>query len=419
MPVIDPLVLVRAVHFAATALAAGTVAFTALVAVPANGVEANAFSARARWLVWSALVAAIASGAVWLIWLASDLFGASLVNVCLHGGARTVLTETRFGQVWIARLALALLLAGLLFRPATRWLQLAVAAAFAGSLALIGHAGASPAGAGRVQLAADVIHLIASAAWLGALPALALLLHQARQIKGNTLVHAVVRRFSVAGIVSVAALIATGVINSWNLLSGPRDLVTTDYGRLLLLKIGLFAAMLGIASVNRFRLTPQLAAADTPAAARALERNTLAEIGLGLCVFLFVGALGTMAPPVHDHVHASQPVPADAAFTHIHTSEVMADVTIEPGRKGPAHASILLMREDFSIFTAKAVRILLTPQAPATVASISRNLFRLPDGGWRVDGLEIGQPGVWTVQLAIDPGNGREITLDAPIVIEP
>jgi hypothetical protein len=77
------------------------------------------------------------------------------------------------------------------------------------------------------------------------------------------------------------------------------------------------------------------------------------------------------------------------------------------------------MREDFSIFTAKAVRILLTPQAPAIVASISRGLTRLPDGGWRVDGLEIGQPGVWTVRLAIDPGNGQEIVLDAPIVIEP
>jgi putative copper export protein len=58
------------------------------------------------------------------------------------------------------------------------------------------------------------------------------------------------RRFSVVGILSVGALLASGLINSWNLLSGPRDLVISDYGRLVALKIGLFAAMVGIAAVN-------------------------------------------------------------------------------------------------------------------------------------------------------------------------
>ena len=81
----------------------------------------------------------------------------------------------------------------------------------------------------------------------------------------------------------------------------------TDYGRLLLLKIGLFAAMLGIAAVNRFHLTPQLGARGI---SRSLARNSLAETGLGLCVLLFVGALGTMAPPRHDHVISNSADPS-------------------------------------------------------------------------------------------------------------
>ena len=53
----------------------------------------------------------------------------------------------------------------------------------------------------------------------------------------------------------------TGVINTWNLLGGPYDFIATGYGRVLALKIGLFGAMLAIAAVNRFHLTPQLARA--------------------------------------------------------------------------------------------------------------------------------------------------------------
>ncbi|MGH7914668.1 MAG: CopD family protein, partial [Candidatus Binataceae bacterium] len=106
------------------------------------------------------------------------------------------------------------------------------------------------------------------------------------------------RRFSFIGIVSVGTLLATGLVNSWHLLDGVGALVTTAYGRLLSLKIALFAIMVAIASVNRLRHTPRLPTAD---ASSALLRNSLVEIVLGFAVIAIVGALGTMAP--HDHVH--------------------------------------------------------------------------------------------------------------------
>ena len=317
--------------------------------------------------------------------------------------------------MWLSRLALALSLGALMLWPATRLLQLAAAGCLLVLLAFIGHAGASSEDTGNVQLAADILHLLAAGAWLGGLPALALLLASgpdaAKDDASSAAAAAATRRFSAIGIAAVGTLLATGAINSWYLLSGPRDLIATDYGRLILLKIGLFAAMIGIAAVNRFHLTPQLA---VPAAMRALQRNSAAEIGLGLCVFLFVDALGTMEPPVHDHVHIpTAPIPADAAFVHIHSTEAMADVTIEPGRAGPLHARVLLLREDFSIFTAKDMKFVLIPQAPSTTAPISGNVKRLPDGAWEIDGLEIGQPGIWTVKIAIDARTGKPIVLDA------
>ncbi|MGH6665295.1 MAG: copper homeostasis membrane protein CopD [Pseudolabrys sp.] len=404
---IDPLILARGVHTAATVLAAGTVAFMALV------VELPALRRQLTVLAWIALALTILSGIAWLVWLSADIYGAPIIAVCLHGGVWTVLTGTRFGLVWTARLGLAVLLGVLMLWPATRLLQLAAASCLLALIALIGHAGATPGTAGQIHLASDIVHLLAAGAWVGALPALAMMLAGARHDPawGGDVV-AATRRFSLLGMVSVGALLASGIINSWNLLGGPRDLLTTDYGRLVLVKIGLFIAMVGIASANRFHLMPRLPEAG---ALRELGRNSLAETALGLCALLVVGALGTLSPSGHAH-SISTPVPADAAFVHIHTNEAMAEVTIEPGRTGQANATIRVLREDFSEFPAKDVQ--LTLEAPGAGAKIARNAAHLPDGTWQVNAVDLTQAGAWTVRVTIAPEVGEPIKLDAPIEID-
>jgi hypothetical protein len=171
----DPLVFARWIHFAATAMAAGTVGLTVLVAEPAARMRAPAgFAVLRRQLVmvtWGALALAILSGAAWLALLASDILGASLVDVCLHGGAWPVIADTRFGMVWCVRLLLALFLSVLLLWPALETIQLAAAAGFMALPALTGHAGATPGIAGDIHLVADMVHLLAAGAWLGGLPA--------------------------------------------------------------------------------------------------------------------------------------------------------------------------------------------------------------------------------------------------------
>src|SRR5262245_53697475 len=107
--------------------------------------------------------------------------------------------------------------------------------------------------------------------------------------------------------------------------------------------------MVVIAAVNRFYLTPGL---PERTALRALKRNSLAEILLGLYVLLFVAILGTRPPSAHTHP-APEAIPPGAAFVHIHAPEAMADVTIHPGRAGLAEATILVMREDLIGFPGK------------------------------------------------------------------
>jgi putative copper resistance protein D len=410
----DPLVLARAIHFAATLLAAGTVIFAAMTApvLPADA-EAAAFRRRCRRLIGWALGIAVISGAGWFALVAAGILGKPILDVTLHGAA-AVASGTRFGLVCIARLALALLIALLLMRHGARGWQVGAACVFAALLAFCGHAGAKPGLAGNIHLIADIGHLIAASAWLGALPALALLLATARRRDDAMWRAAAVlttARFSRLGAACVVVLLASGIVASVNLLGGPRDLIDSDYGRLLSLKIALFLAMVAVAAVNRFRLTPRLPRADAVA---ALIRNSLAETVLGLGVIAAVAALGTMVPGGHAAHHATSTIPDSAAFVHLHMPNMMADVTVDPGHAGRTHAIIRVMREDASLYPTDSVKFSLDPPG-ATTNSAPYVAKRAADGTWTVDNLALSRSGVWTVQVIVGTDTA---VLDGPIVIE-
>jgi putative copper resistance protein D len=158
----------------------------------------------------------------------------------------------------------------------------------------------------NLHLAADALHLAAAAGWIGGLLPLALLLARARReqsVAWAGLAQAATRRFSTLGIVSVATLLSSGIVNAWILVGSFPALVTTPYGGLLLLKLVVFAAMLVLAAINRLWLTPRLGAASVNdarlGALHRLTRNSVIEIALGLATFVIVGVLGTLHPAIH------------------------------------------------------------------------------------------------------------------------
>ncbi|KDN84297.1 ABC transporter [Kitasatospora cheerisanensis KCTC 2395] len=102
------------------------------------------------------------------------------------------------------------------------------------------------------------LHLLAMAGWLGGLAVLVAGLR-------HGLPAAAVDRFSRLAFWLVAVLAATGVYQSWRGLGSWGALVDTEYGRLLLIKIGCVAAMLGVAWISR-AWTARLRTADEPAA---------------------------------------------------------------------------------------------------------------------------------------------------------
>jgi copper resistance protein D len=213
----------------------------------------------------------VISGAAWLWLQAAHVVDLPLSEMFSDAAVWTVMTQTDFGHVWIARLALVgLLTAALLPLYCTqpikpRWRRLVavvLAAGLVGTLAWAGHAAATRLSSrGAAHLTADILHLIAAAAWVGALGPLAVLLGQTGQ-GGDEASLSIAReaalRFSTLGIASVSALLATGVVNSWMLVGSVEALVGTDYGRLLSLKIALFVVMVTIAGDQSAPADPQV-----------------------------------------------------------------------------------------------------------------------------------------------------------------
>ncbi|MFD4554758.1 copper resistance CopC/CopD family protein [Streptomyces sp. NPDC058469] len=143
-----------------------------------------------------------------------------------------------------------------------------VAAGLAASWALAEHAstGLQPG----IAMPVDVVHLLAVATWLGGLSALLVALYRAPS--DNQVGRTAVQNFSRIAFCSVLALVATGVYQSWRQLGSWSAFTDTGYGQLLLVKIGLVALLVGIASISR-RWTARLA----DAAATAETTGTVVE----------------------------------------------------------------------------------------------------------------------------------------------
>lgn len=294
------LVASRFVHFAAVLLLLGVALFP--LYTWRRDETPSGVAARASAIIGVvAVLLALASGAAWFAFSVNAMAGSPDAYLDRET-VRFMLTGTDFGRLWIARGAIAVLLlllalAGLMSRSSGRSALSAVfAALLLFSLAGTGHAQTGTGETKWLQAGADALHLLAAGAWLGGLVPLAVV---ARRGSYSEAVSALTR-FSGMGYAAVGLLLATGLVNGWFLVGTIDGLVSTAYGRLLVLKILIVATMVALAGLNRFRLVPRLAherEGRRPSLSR-LRNHIFAEQSLGFAVILIVSFLGTMAPPV-------------------------------------------------------------------------------------------------------------------------
>lgn len=275
-------------------------------ALPSDG---NGLSVERRWarrlLISAAIILAVFS--LLAIGLQASLFSGSFNDGFSIDAVSSVVSYMGLGKAALVRAVAAVLaLILLMIAPSCRltWLGSAFFGGIgAASLAWLGHGSATEGPLGWLHLTSDVVHALAAGVWLGALAGFALLTaRSARSTQQNFVLHRTLHAFSSVGSIVVAALVLTGLVNGWVLVGPDRlaALPTTPYGRLLIVKMVLFAGMLGFAAMNRFKLTPTLGRAldqGTSPDVRAVRRSIVLESALGIGILLLVAWLGTLAPP--------------------------------------------------------------------------------------------------------------------------
>jgi putative copper resistance protein D len=299
--------VIRTLHFAAVMVAFGQFAFAAVVSP--EGRLPPRFGTVVAWSV----ALALATGLAWLGMETANMSGLPLVDALHAGTVPIVLGETQFGHVWCARGVFAAVvfaaLAVLRFGPSA-WSRAARAAGgacallFLAALAGAGHA-AADSGVNRLaHIGADSAHLVAAGAWLGALPPFAMLLRSCAEdsaIGSLRIASSASLRFSALGQACVGVLVLTGLVNACYMIPRFGDLFTTRYGMELTAKLALVALMVLVAAFNRASLVPRIASGNHATgmqAVRALARNSVGEVALGLLIVAIVGNLGITMPPM-------------------------------------------------------------------------------------------------------------------------
>lgn len=236
--------------------------------------------------------------------LATVLAAAAAVVLTLHlgvwilnatpdhhiGGASTrALLSSNIGMMesWRTGLTVLALWALVLARRPRLALVLAVAA-----LVASGATGHSAAISPEWAEPARSVHLLAGAAWIGAL--LYLLVHDRNDSGGFTR-----DAFRVSTIALVAAffVVFSGVVQARLFLSSPWDLVGSSYGTILLAKIAGFIIVILFGAYHRYRVLPRLVSDATRSGRFA--RTLWSEISVMVAVILLGGLLAYVSPPHH------------------------------------------------------------------------------------------------------------------------
>ena len=418
--------VVRALQFAAIAVAVGALAVLLLVwlpalaalVVPGGGRDAasGAFAARWRRVLLAAAAAGLAASVLGIVLQAATAAGTTFWSAL--GEASEVL-GTRFGTVWgIGALAWVAVGALALPRAGPRAAALALPLLWLVLLpALGGHASVQEPVA--VLLPANVLHVVAASCWIGGLAVLVAALPAAtRRLEPpdrTRLLAGTLGRFSVLALVSVAALLLGGILQSVLELDAWDDLLDTAYGRAIVVKSALVALLLGAGWLNRRRTLPALdrAAADggpPGRPGRVLRRTLRAEVALGVAALAVTGALAGYSPST---AASTGPWSGSADL-----GPARAELTVEPALAGPNEVHVYFFdRADGRQWDATRELTVRASLPDRDIAPIALEPRKAGPGHYVIGGAPLAPAGDWTLEFVarVSEFDEHRATFEVPI----
>jgi copper transport protein len=376
----------------------------------------------AAWIGQNASGARAMLGALWIglvsAVLSLGLQGLELLNLPLAGLLAAAPWKSAFATSLGPSLLIAIT-AMAIARFASRspsmsiaWVLTSVAMACVGlSLAITGHAAtAAPQWLTRPSL---FLHGTAVAYWVGALAPLATMARR----RAGTLSY-VLNRFSAAAVPVVGMLVLTGLGLAVIQLESFGALIETGYGILLSIKLVLVALLLALAALNRFYLTPIVAAGDDDIKADNIKAQNIKTLqgSIVLECLLVVGILAVVAgwrftPPPRALAAVQTSAVETPLAIHIHTDDAMFQVLVSPGKVGSDSFVLQLMNGDASPLQAKEATLVLSLPERG-IEPLERAATLGADGYWHVGDVPLPYPGRWHIRIEALVTDFKKVTLE-------
>ena len=232
----------------------------------------------------AALAWAIATG-ISIVATLANILGTDLSEALDPTSMRSFISQITLGKYMFAQLCLALLVATIVARirgvaGANALLLLSLAAI----IAPVFESHSASSGSHALAIGSLVVHVVAISLWVGGLVAITFLKAQDRAMA--------LPRFSALALWAAIAVSASGTANAWARLNF-QSAWSSDYARLVLLKILLTAVLIFFGYLNRRQLKGSLKLDG-----KQLGRLLSVEV-LIMAVTTFVGSkLSTMQPPL-------------------------------------------------------------------------------------------------------------------------
>ncbi len=378
-----------------------------LVMLPASaGVAGVREALRSRF--WSILIVSF------LVAMMGNLLALGVQASMLTRGsfARRVgdtLFDTRFGELWMLRIALLIVLA--LVLSTLSWLEprrrvaltgVAVVATLLLPLPISLNSHASAVNPGRTTaMFFDWTHILGAGIWFGGLVLLAGSLIWRRGIAGESrksLLAGALPRFSAIALVCWGMLVITGFYASWLHVGSLDALRETDYGRALTVKLIGVVGVLCLAAINLLLISPRLVkppqhSEPSPAWTRRLTAAVSVEIVLTLLILFMVGRMTSLQP-----ARDARAAEAGASSIELLLDEQPATLSLHPGSAGPNHFQLLISGETLSENTEAVMRL---SHADGALGQSEVRLERTQGNMFEWVGSEMGIAGEWDVEVIV------------------
>ena len=331
---------------------------------------------------------------------------------------------TRTGRSWVVRLILLALAAYVVPRLGRFGATAARAVVVAGGLALLatvtltGHAVSGD----LVPLAVvtDLVHLAGVSVWLGGLALLVAAVlwvpggagdDEADEVLDDRV--AVVDRFSQVAFGAVLAIVVSGVVQGWRQVGGYDALTETTYGRLLVVKVLLVAAMLVAAAFSRSWVRQRAGAREAalalspgpgavaaspgggPSRLQVLRWSVAAEVGIAVLVLAVTALLVNAVPG--ETASGGGGGPFDTQVTE---DEIVLTLDVDSTTVGTTGVHLYLNTPNGFPVTAEEVTASLTlPEQD--LGPLDVPLVDFGQGHWSAESFEFPLPGDWEFELLV------------------